>query len=223
MADDLAAPSFNLPIFINARGLLAVVVGGGPVGRRKAQLLLDAGATVRQIDLEPQPPNHTHVRLDWRAEPYRVDHLDGARLVFAAATTEVDRQVQHDADARQLFVCRADDARHGQFITPATLRRGRHLTIAVSTGGASPALARRIRERLAETFDESFGAWVELLGVWRVRTDAAIAPADRVRAFLDEISDWRWLDVYRAEGADAVNAAYERIVANIPRPERWLI
>src|SRR5947199_174915 len=72
------------PVMLNLRGRLGVVIGGGPVGRRKANALLDAGSTVRLVCLAP-PALPLRACLEWRTEPYRPDHLDGAALVFAAA------------------------------------------------------------------------------------------------------------------------------------------
>src|SRR5262245_42902847 len=151
MSSPILFLSFDLPVFLDARSRLAVVVGGGAVGQRKARMLLDAGVSVRVVALEPQPTSLVDDRLDWRAEPYKAEHLDGADLVFTATGWELSQAVHADARARDLWVCRADSAPLGNFITPMTLRRGRCLRIAVSTNGASPALARRIRDRLAET------------------------------------------------------------------------
>src|SRR5947199_2969126 len=89
---------FDLPIYLDSSRVRAVVVGGGPVGRRKARTLLAAGAAVRVVALEPQPPDVQHEsRLEWLTEPYRPDHLDGVRLVYTAAPGEVSEAVHRDA------------------------------------------------------------------------------------------------------------------------------
>jgi precorrin-2 dehydrogenase/sirohydrochlorin ferrochelatase len=179
-------------------------------------VLLAAGAAVRLVCLEPQPAGLTHLRLEWRSEPYKSEHLDGARLVFTAATDDVNRRVQADAAARGLLVCRADDAQMGAFITPAFVTSGRQFRVALTTGGASPALSRRVRSRLWEMFDDTFGEWVDLLDDWRSRAGSgAWRTADGRRQFLEQISDWFWLDCFRAEGAAAVERAYAELATEL--------
>ena len=190
------------PVFLDLTGRRVVVVGGGAVGRRKAVAARDAGAAVVVVDPgSPGEPGVTHL-----AEPYRAEHLVGACLVFAAATPEVNARVVADAKAAGVWVNSATDPQTGDCFLPAVVRRG-GLTIAVGTGGASPALARRIRERLEAEFDDSFAAWVGLLDELRPVVLAAVPDPDRRRELLDALADWPWLERLRAEGTDATRAA----------------
>ena len=192
------------PIFLNLSGKLVVVVGGGAVGVRKLSAAREAGAAVRVIDPRPLPdlpPEVVHV-----AEAYRADHLDGAALAFACATPEVNAQVVADARERGVWVNAASAPTDGDFLLPAVVRRG-DLTLAVSTGGASPALARRVREKLEAEFDAAFAEWVRVLAEVRTEVLATIPDEGRRRALLDAFADWSWLTRLRAEGADAVLAA----------------
>jgi precorrin-2 dehydrogenase/sirohydrochlorin ferrochelatase len=206
------------PVVLDLTGRRVVVVGGGAVGRRKAAVALAAGAMVRVIDPrgpDDRPPDSSlvtrHSSLTWVPEPYRPDHLAGAALVFACATPEVNARVVADAQARGVWVNAASEPARGDFHLPAVVRRG-GLTLAVGTGGASPALARRIREKLEAEFDESFAVWVALLDEARAEVLAAVPHPARRRELLDGFADWPWLDRVREEGPDAVRAALREAV-----------
>lgn len=198
-----------LPIVLDVRGKCAVVVGGGAVGARKLAALLDAGAAVRVIDPRPLPdlpPGAVYV-----AEAYRAEHLDGAALAFACATPQVNEQVVADARAFGVWVCSATDPAGGDFALPAVVRRG-DFALAVSTGGAAPALARRVREKLEAEFDESFAEWVSVLAEVRRDVLATVGDEARRRELLDGFASWEWLARLRADGAEAVLKAMRALL-----------
>jgi siroheme synthase-like protein len=198
------------PVFLNTTDRLAVVVGGGPVGRRKVEALLAADAKVRLVCLDP-PPADVDTRVEWRQESYHAGHLDGAVLVFAAATAEVNRRVIADARARQIWVNAAHDPAAGDFFVPSTVRRG-EFVVAIGTGGAAPALARAVRTHLEEHFDEAFGQWVELLGELRPVVMERIGDPERRQQTLVALCDWQWLERLRRDGVDAVRAQLTALV-----------
>lgn len=193
-------------LMLNATGRVALVVGGGSVGRRKAADYLDAGGCVRLVCLEPRPADFASAAVDWRTEPYLTEHLDGVCLVFAAATPEVNRAVVADARARGLWVNSATDPVESDFTLPAIVRRGNFL-LTVSTGGASPALARAARERLEELFDERFAQWVAILEEIRPLVLAKVADEALRRKIFEALSAWRWLDRLRNDGPDGTRSA----------------
>lgn len=137
------------PVVLRIAGRMCVVVGGGEVARRKVQGLLAAGARVRVIapHLHPELQENTAIELICR--PFSAEDLTGAFLVFAATN---DRQVNAEvaAAARQqgTLVNIADDPEESDFHLPAILQRGA-LTVAVSSGGGSPAFAAQLRDRFA--------------------------------------------------------------------------
>ena len=158
------------PVNLEIRGRKVVVVGGGAVAERKCRSLLEAAAAVTVV-----APRLT-AGLAALARDGGVSHdrrslqpgdLRGAVLAFAATDSRAANAAVA-AEARQLGipVCVADAPEEGTFTSPATVRRG-DLLITVSTGGKSPALARRIRRDLEERYGPEYAAIVDLLGELR--------------------------------------------------------
>jgi precorrin-2 dehydrogenase / sirohydrochlorin ferrochelatase len=150
------------PIFLDLSGRRCVVVGGGEVANRKARKLLQARARVVVISPEIKPELES-VAVEVYRRPYREGDLEGAYLAFAATDSrEVNAAVGREAKERGVPVNVADQPSEGDFALPSTLRRGR-LQVAVSTGGASPTLARRIRDELEGVFGPEWAGVVEEL------------------------------------------------------------
>jgi precorrin-2 dehydrogenase/sirohydrochlorin ferrochelatase len=132
-------------------------------------------------------------------------------VAFACATPEVNAQVVIDCRERGVWVNTASAPTEGDFALPAVVRCGA-FTLAAGTGGASPALARRVREKLEREFDAAFADWVRVLAEVRGTVLATVADEVRRRELLDSFADWHWLSRLRAEGADAVLAAMRKQV-----------
>ena len=167
------------PVALDLRDRLCLVVGGGPVAEAKVEGLLAAGARVTVVS-----PELTAALASWAADgrlihrphEYGPDDLDGQQLVFAATDRrEVTEAVAAEARRRGLWVNAADDPAFCDFLLPSVLRRGR-LVITVSTGGASPALAARMRRDLEALVPAEYEALVELAA--EVRSELR-ARADR--------------------------------------------
>lgn len=158
-----ATEQFNYPIFLNLRNQLAVVVGAGSVGRRKVGRLLQAGAQVRLVDPLLTEKQYRDQAVEAIARGFEAVDLRGAQLVFACTDSPViNQRVAEEARRRGLFCCCADQPEGGNFALPAVLTRG-NLTVAVSTGGGSPAFAVEIRDRLAAQIPEHWGFSLELV------------------------------------------------------------
>lgn len=147
------APPAGYPIVLTSlAGALAVVVGGGPVGERKARGLLAAGARVRLVSPAATPQLRAWAdagRIAWLGRPYAPGDLAGAALAFAATDARaVNAQVARDAAAAGLLCNVADAPAEGSFHLPAVHRAG-DLTVAVSSGGAAPARAVALRDAIA--------------------------------------------------------------------------
>jgi len=137
-----------------------VVVGGGAVATRKVGKLLQAGAEVIVVSPEVRPAL-SGMGVEIRRRPYEYGDLEGANLAFTATgSREVNAAVAEEAKRRGVPINVADRPSEGDFAVPSTLRRG-GLQVAVSTGGASPTLARRIRGELEEVFGPEWAGVVE--------------------------------------------------------------
>ncbi|CAG7655404.1 bifunctional precorrin-2 dehydrogenase/sirohydrochlorin ferrochelatase [Paenibacillus allorhizosphaerae] len=161
-------PKTYYPVMLALNDAPCLVVGGGQVAERKTGALLEAGARVTALSprftpqLEAWAAQGTVAALRCRYEP-GLPALAAARLVFAATDdASVNAAVRAEAEALGKLVNVADDAEASGFIVPAAVRRGR-LTLAVSTAGASPAVAALLRRQLEETFGPEYGPYLELL------------------------------------------------------------
>ena len=140
------------PVSLDVAGRPCLVVGGGPVAARKARALVECGAAVTVVapglsrEMEAlEPLLHAVER-----RPYRSGDVSAFRLVVTATgVPEVDGAVYAEAEAAGIWVNSADDPAHCSFILPAVHRDGA-VTVSVSTGGLSPALASWLRDRIAD-------------------------------------------------------------------------
>jgi precorrin-2 dehydrogenase / sirohydrochlorin ferrochelatase len=148
------------PLFMDVSGSRCVVVGGGGVASRKARGLLESGARVVVVSPEVAPEIEAmEVTLERR--PYAPGDLAGAALAFAATDRrEVNAAVAREAKENGIPVNVADRPADGDFALPSVLRRG-GLQVAVSTGGASPSLARKIRDAMEPAFAAEWSGIVE--------------------------------------------------------------
>ena len=170
------------PVSLDVSHRECLVVGAGPVAARKALGLVESGATVTVIsrslsrDMEAlEPLLHSVER-----RPYRSGDATGFRLVVTATgIPDVDGAVFADAEAAGVWVNGADDPAHCSFILPAVHRDGA-VTVSVSTGGLSPALASWLRDRIADEWDGVIGTLAQLLGESRDRLRVAGLPTDSV-------------------------------------------
>jgi siroheme synthase-like protein len=165
-----------------------VVVGGGPVAAGKIGGLLDAGAIVTVV--APRfVPEVARDGVEIVAREFRPSDLDDARFAIAAATPAVNREVAIAARARNLFVNAVDDVASATAYLGGVVRRG-EVTVAISTGGAAPALAGLLREALDAILPEDLDAWVALGRRLRAEWKRDRTPMERRRpALLQRLVD----------------------------------
>ncbi|WP_225072646.1 bifunctional precorrin-2 dehydrogenase/sirohydrochlorin ferrochelatase [Desulfuromonas sp. CSMB_57] len=159
----------DYPVIWRMEGRCGLVVGAGPVGRRKALGLLAAGARVRMVALQtPEQPLAAGIEV--LIEPFRPAHLDGMFLAIAATgRCAVDEAVAAAARQRSIPVALAGQPENGDFTLPAVLRRG-DLTVTVATAGRSPALAAALRDRLGAWLPSAWDQVLDLAEALRRRT-----------------------------------------------------
>jgi precorrin-2 dehydrogenase/sirohydrochlorin ferrochelatase len=183
-----------------------VVVGGGQVAARKVEGLLTAGAKVKVIspvlipELQLQADSGAFIFVQ---RAYQVGDLENAFLAIAATdAVDVNHAVWAEAIQRGCLINVVDDPEHSTFILPAVLQRG-EMSVAVSTGGASPALSRRLRERLEELIGPEYGMLAEIMAELRPELLAGFPAGNaRLQAAL-RIVDSNILHDIQNQGRDA--------------------
>ena len=171
-----------IPIFLQVEDKSCLVVGGGEVAARKAQALAAAGASVTLISPQvtatlTEEAGSGRIALLRRA--YRDGDMAGHLLVYAATNDpELNRRLFEEARRLNILINVADSPDHCSFIAPSVIRRGR-LQVAISTAGASPALARNIRERMEIWLGDELEVLLEIMAgardwLKRHEPDAAI-------------------------------------------------
>ena len=140
--------AFDYPVFLDLTGVRVLVVGGGTVAARKVEGLVAAGADVTVV-ATTVVATVRHLDVQVRLRAYQRDDLAGAQLVVVATDDAVvNATVAQDCRTAGVWVNAADDPANCTFILPAVTRRD-PLTVAVSSGGASPAVAQYVRDRIA--------------------------------------------------------------------------
>ena len=161
------------PVFIELQDRRCLVIGGGREAQRKVEGLVAAGG---HIDIISPALTEDLQRLlsdgkiaSWQQREYREGDVEGYEVVMVATDDgAVNAEVSAEGKRRRVWVNAADDTENCDFILPAVIRRG-SITVAASTGGTSPALARRLREELEAYLTEDMPALADLLG--EVRND----------------------------------------------------
>jgi siroheme synthase-like protein len=180
------------PVCLDLRDRPCVVVGGGAVAARKVEGLLECGARVTVVAPALGPALQRWLQagtIEVRPRAYREGDLAGAALAIAATNDPgVNSAIAAEARARGVWLNAADDPDRCDFILPSVVRRG-DLQIAISTGGRSPALARRVREDLDRLLPAEYADLLPLLAQVRaeLRDEGADVPPERWQSAVDDV------------------------------------
>jgi precorrin-2 dehydrogenase/sirohydrochlorin ferrochelatase len=200
------------PLFMNLEGRECLVVGAGAVAARKARSLLECGARVTMIGEKPASAieNLQSRGLKVIRRRFRKSDVKDYALIFGATSdSEVNGELSRLSRQRGVPVNIADDPGRSTFILPALYRRG-DLSIAVSTAGRSPALARHIKEEIGRDRGSDYAELAALLGAERDRMIQSIPGHRRRAALWRSIIDAGVLDVLRQKGKGEAKAFIRR-------------
>jgi len=157
------------PLFVNLENKACLVVGAGEVGKRKIKSLLDSGAgSVTIIDTRDADVSMdailTHENVEFCCREFDDNDLDNKFLAIACTTSEpLNMHISELCSERDILCNIVDQPEKSSFIVPATVKRG-DLTLAVSTSGQSPAMAKRIRRDLQESFGDEYASLLKMMG-----------------------------------------------------------
>jgi precorrin-2 dehydrogenase len=203
------------PVFLDIHLRPCLVIGGGAVGSRKVDVLVENGAQVTVVS-----PDVTD-RLDTLSQQavivlkkrlYRSSDLDGMFLVIGATDDEaLNRRISEDAEKRQILCNIVDRPEICSFIVPAIVKRG-DLILAISTSGKSPAFAKKLRKELAQQFGEEYGQFLQLMGAIRRKLLAGAHEPEAHKHLFNQIIDEGLLDMIRENKKERINAVLMRIL-----------
>jgi len=202
----------SYPIMLNMQGRRAVVVGGGQVGLRKAQALVNAGADVTLVAERLDNAAATQGMRVVRAR-YAPELLDGAALVMACTDArEVNTQIADDARQRGALVNAADQPEDCDFFLPACVRDG-EVVVAIGTGGSAPALAGEIRDVLAAALPEGTGAFAAALANLRDELRAKVHDSRPRHEIMKQLCSRASFDEFRRRGPAALRELLGKLTA----------
>jgi len=189
-----------LPIFVDIKNQPCLIVGGGAVAARKADLFIKAGAIVTVIapELKTEMKHHlSHGKIIWEIATFceeGMEQFSKPKYVISATDEEsVNQAVYRYCQQHDIPVNVADQTEYCDFILPAIVDRS-PMTIAISTGGRSPVLARLMKARLETMIPSGFSKLADLVGRYRQKVKDSISNLDGRKAFWESLLDGAFID-----------------------------
>lgn len=203
-----------LPIFLNLKQQMCLVVGGGATATRKVELLLQAQATVQVVAPQLSATLTSWAdsgQVSYAARPFQTADLQGCNLVIAATNDKtVNAMVSEQAKMRQIPVNVVDQPELCSFIMPSIIDRS-PVQIAISTGGASPVLARLLRTKLEALIPAAYGRLASFIASYRERVKAQLAAHQR-RGFWETVLQGSIAEMLLSGHTQAATEALENLL-----------
>ncbi len=201
------------PVCLNLKGKPCLVVGAGKVAGRKVRSLLEAGARVTVVSPEAEKEIEQAAgegSIVWKRKVFSDSDLEGNFLVVGATDDrELNRRIFSLADSAGVLVNVVDEPELCNFIVPAVLRRG-DFQIAVSSGGASPVLARAVRDDLERQYSDIYGEIVARMSALRLWLKEQLPDEKKRRQFWEEFVD---LDFFESLEDGDIEAKFKEHIA----------
>ncbi|MBR6756161.1 MAG: bifunctional precorrin-2 dehydrogenase/sirohydrochlorin ferrochelatase [Peptococcaceae bacterium] len=179
---------FTYGVSLNLQDKKCIVVGGGAVAERKILRLLENKAVVTVVS--PQLTENLQKlqkQFIWIADTYQESYLEDSFLVIAATNSrEVNQEIAQYCHAHNKLVNIIDSLEESNFTVNSTVQRG-DLLLTISTGGASPALAKKIRQQLEEQYGPEYAVVLDIMRTLRAEAMEKISDEEKRRTFLQEL------------------------------------
>jgi len=196
------------PVFLDIINKSCLVVGGGQVGTRKVLTLLDCGARVTVVSRDVTPELQSlsdQQKITFRRGLYRTADLDGMFLVIGATDDELlNRKIHFDAERQHKLCNIADRPEACNFILPSVINRG-DLTIAISTSGKSPALAKKLRKDLEKDFGDEYGEFLHIMGALRTKLLSQEHAPEAHKPLFEKLINSDLLEAIKQQNRDHMN------------------
>lgn len=195
----------HYPVYLNLKGREVLLIGGGTIALQKLPALLEGEATLTVVAPEALPEIEQFAKegkIRWHRRSYETSDLESVSLVIAATDDpELQKRVAAESRERKIWVNVVDVPPLCDFIAPAIVRRG-EIQIAISTGGAAPALAKFLRKRMEEWVGPPYEALVSLVQRWR--PDILKLPKEKRNRLWEALINDAVLDELRHKGPEAI-------------------
>ncbi|MBI5117709.1 bifunctional precorrin-2 dehydrogenase/sirohydrochlorin ferrochelatase [Candidatus Poribacteria bacterium] len=199
-------------ISVNLEKVPVLVVGGGMVALRKIESLIASGARVHVVSPHALPEIEALEEVQMTKREFRARDLDGKFLVVSATNDRaVNEAVAKAAHKRSMLVNVVDVPDLCNFYVNSQVRRG-DLVISISTGGASPALAKRIRKELERQYGEEYAGFLLLMREYRPLVIREVQHPERRQKVFERLANARIEKIYREEGEAAARKAIENLI-----------